>query len=443
VHNCFTNILTAKQRKNALGICSICSANKFVLQAAFKMAKNHGTTVLIESTSNQVDQFGGYTGMTPQQFVEHVSGIALTMDFPVDLLILGGDHLGPNVWQNESSQTAMEKARDQIHAYVTSGYRKIHLDTSMRCADDRGDQHTRLGTEIIAERAADLCWVAEQAYNNLKPEDPEPIYVIGSDVPLAGGAQEELAHIDLTAVEDVANTIELTQKAFYNRGLHAAWDRVLAVVVQPGVEFGDTIIIEYDREKARPLSEFIETYDKLIYEAHSTDYQKSESLRQMVQDHFAILKVGPWLTFALREAVFALALMESEWLGLKKGIVLSDILQIIDDTMLMTPSYWRQHYSGDESHLRFLRKYSYSDRIRYFWPNKTIAGSLDRLFNNIEQNPIPLCLLSQYMPVQYNAVRQGELDNNPLELIYSKIHEVINKYNYATGTVQKNNSLRN
>ena len=443
MHNVFTNILTAKHRKDALGICSICSANTYVLQAVFKRAKKYGANVLIESTSNQVDQFGGYTGMTPQHFIKYVSNIALGMDFPVEQLILGGDHLGPNVWQDETSKAAMAKARDQVQAYITAGYRKIHLDASMRCADDTGNSDAGLATEIVAERTADLCQVAEETFKNLKDKSPEPLYVIGSDVPIAGGAQEDLSHIEPTTVSSVAETIRLTQKAFYIRDLQAAWDRVVAIVVQPGVEYGDTKIIDYDREKARPLSEFIETFDKLIYEAHSTDYQRSKSLRHMVEDHFAILKVGPWLTFVFREALFALAMMESEWLGLKKGVVLSNLVQIIDDAMLNKPSNWRKHYSGNESHLKFLRKYSYSDRVRYFWPDKTITDSLNRLFNNIEQNPIPLCLLSQYMPVQYSAVRDGKLDNKPIDLIYSKIHEVIDKYYYATGTGQNNNSWKN
>ena len=44
----------------------------------------------------------------------------------------------------------------------------------------------------------------------------------------------------------------------------------------------------------------------LVFEAHSTDYQPPESLSRLVIDGFAILKVGPGLTFALREALYAL-----------------------------------------------------------------------------------------------------------------------------------------
>ena len=81
--------------------------------------------------------------------------------------------------------------------------------------------------------------------------------------------------------------------------------------MQPGVEFGDDFVLPYQPDAARELSKFIET-QPIIYEAHSTDYQTRQALKNLVRDHFAILKVGPALTFAFREAVFALAMMENE-----------------------------------------------------------------------------------------------------------------------------------
>lgn len=44
----------------------------------------------------------------------------------------------------------------------------------------------------------------------------------------------------------------------------------------------------------------VNDYSHLVFEAHSTDYQTKEAYKQLVHDHFAILKVGPALTFAMR-----------------------------------------------------------------------------------------------------------------------------------------------
>jgi len=431
--NPLKQLLNIHKEGQPVGIYSVCSANRYVLEAAMKQAKADNSILLIESTSNQVDQFGGYTGMTPAQFVSFVKKIAGEMALPFEKVILGGDHLGPNAWQTEAAESALEKSRQLIRAYVSAGFNKIHLDTSMRCADDPGNTHDPLDPKTIAERAADLCQAAEKTFTANAAHPHAPLYIIGTEVPIPGGAQEALSEIKPTEVESAAMTIELTRKAFFERGLDDAWERVIALVVQPGVEFGDAAIIEYDREKAKALSRFIEDSDHLVYEAHSTDYQTKEALQNMVEDHFAILKVGPWLTYALREAVFALADMEKEWLCARKNINLSNIKNIIDDVMQKNPGHWKKHYQGNENELFFARKYSYSDRIRYYWPNSEINNALELMIRNLSSNPLPLNLVSQYMPLQYQAIRNGQIKNTPLELIHHKIMEVTAFYSHATG----------
>jgi D-tagatose-1,6-bisphosphate aldolase subunit GatZ/KbaZ len=394
-------------------------------------AKADQGPVLIESTSNQVDQFGGYTGMNPRQFVEYVNQIAEVMDFPSEKIILGGDHLGPNVWQNEPADKAMAKARDLICAYIEAGYTKIHLDTSMRCADDDGDIGMPFDDEIVAERAAELCRVAEENYSKKTAGSPAPVYIIGTEVPIPGGAQEAESEVVPTSPEDAERTIAVTRQAFIEKTLQSAWERVIGVVVQPGVEFGDVQVFDYNRQKAKPLSELIEKYQTIVYEAHSTDYQRPKALKQMVEDHFAILKVGPWLTFALREAVFALAAMENEWLGNKSDVNLSGIVDTIENAMVENPKYWQKHYHGGDQELRYARRYSYSDRVRYYWPQPKIQKALKLLLENLSQHPVPLTLLSQYMPRQYHSVRAEKITNSPVEIIRDKIMEVTSCYAYA------------
>lgn len=415
-------------QNHSLGIYSVCSANRFVLTAAMKQALADHSGVLIESTSNQVDQFGGYSGMNPAQFAAFVHSIAREVHFPVDRIFLGGDHLGPNVWQNRRAAKALTFAGEQVNNYVQAGFRKIHLDTSMRCADDPAV----LTPATIAQRAAQLCQVAEGISvlnNGYKPV----YYVIGSEVPVPGGATEALSEIEPSAVESLQETIAETRAAFFERGLESAWERVIAVVVQPGVEFGNSLIVEYQREKAQPLSRAIEKYENLVYEAHSTDYQLPEKLKQMVEDHFAILKVGPALTFAFREAVFALADIEREILLRKKGVTLSNLKEVIDRAMMEKPEFWQKHYRGDAHSQALARKFSFSDRIRYYWPEPKVKTALDRLLKNLSPIEIPLSLLSQYLPVQYRRVREGKIRNNATSLILDKIMEITGSYAFATG----------
>jgi D-tagatose-1,6-bisphosphate aldolase subunit GatZ/KbaZ len=421
-------LLRANRGGEPAGIFSICSANMHVLEAGMHHAARKGMAVLIESTSNQANQFGGYTAMTPADFARFVKSVAEGVGFPAERIILGGDHLGPHVWQDEPAERAMEMARELVRSCVLAGYTKIHLDTSMRCGGDPGNAGVPLADELVTSRAADLCRVAERTHCTLPAGSPAPVYVIGTEVPPPGGIQAAESELPVTRVEDVARTLDLAHSAFSSSGLHEAWERVIAVVVQPGVEFGDDSVIEYDREKAQNLSRYAETERGLAYEAHSTDYQSSEKLKQMVEDHFAILKVGPWLTFAFREAIFALAQIEEEWLGRRRGITMSDIRSTIERVMIEDSRYWKKYYRGDESYICYARKYSFSDRCRYYWPRPEVQAALSRLLVNLSQAPIPLSLLSQYLPAQYDDVRQARIQNQPTPLIRAKITQVLDIY---------------
>jgi len=427
-------IVDAQAQHKALGTYAICSANPFVLEAAMKQARADGTAVLIESTSNQVDQFGGYTGMTPDRFVTFVGELARWVGLPSQQIILGGDHLGPNSWQKEPAAEAMRKACDLVAACVKAGYTKIHLDASMRLGDDPGDVHTPPPPDVVAARAADLCAVAEQFS---KKAAVKPVYVIGTEVPIPGGAQEVLHVLQATRVADARQTIQLARDAFRARGLDAAWDRVVALVVQPAVEFGDATVVDYDRSKAKPLAAFLKKRGGMVYEAHSTDYQPREALRQMVEDGFAILKVGPQLTYAFREALFALEAMEVEWLGHRADVTPSGLRDTLERVMLVQPGHWQKHYHGDAAALCHARKYSYSDRSRYYWPNAELQLSLERLIRNLTMNPVPMTLISQYMPAQYWAIREGRLSADPLNLIHDKIMEVTSLYAHACGVLKR------
>lgn len=305
-----------------------------MIESALRFDLNSGNKVLIEATSNQVNQFGGYTGIKPADFRDFVYGIAQEVDFPRERLILGGDHLGPNCWQNEPADTAMEKSVELIKAYVAAGFSKIHLDASMSCADDP----TPLDPMVVAKRAALLCQAAETTATD--EQKRHLTYVIGTEVPVPGGEASAINAVHVTREQDAARTMQTHQAAFRALGLDEALNRVIAIVVQPGVEFDHTQIIHYQPQAAKVLSDWIKE-TPMVYEAHSTDYQTRQAYRALVRDHYAILKVGPALTFALREAIFALAQMENELISPEQR---SRVLEIIDEVMLNEPGYWKKYY---------------------------------------------------------------------------------------------------
>jgi D-tagatose-1,6-bisphosphate aldolase subunit GatZ/KbaZ len=428
----FVSIMKGNKEGSKRGVYSICSSHEDVIIAGIRLAKEQGQFVLIESTSNQVDQYGGYTGMQPHEFVNYVKDLATRVEFPHTKILFGGDHLGPNAWQSLPSSEAMEKACVLVSKYVKAGYQKIHLDASMYCLDDEGDRSKPLSDTIVAQRAAFLAEAAERAWKESRGESEKPIYVIGTEVPIPGGAKEKECGVKPTSKSDAEKTIQVTQEAFEKIGLSDAFSRVVALVVQPGVEFGDDQVFQYNRDAALPLSRMIESQDSLVYESHSTDYQSRASLTALVEDHFCILKVGPWLTFAYREALFALECMEKE---LFKGTKtpLSNISKVLDDVMVENPNYWKKYYEGDDKEQAFKRLYSFSDRCRYYWPDSRLKGAVERLLSNIDSVDIPLSLLSQYLPNQYYKVMDEKLKRSAHDIVIDRIQDVMRIYSHACG----------
>ncbi|WP_387463686.1 D-tagatose-bisphosphate aldolase, class II, non-catalytic subunit [Photorhabdus sp. RM323S] len=406
----------------AVGIYSVCSAHSWVLESALRVAKERKTPILIEATSNQVNQFGGYTGMQPAQFRDAVWRQADLIGLARDRIWLGGDHLGPNAWQDRSAAEAMKLAETLIHDYVAAGFRKIHLDCSMSCADDP----IPLGDDEIAVRAARLCQVAERCWQQVGGESP--VYVIGTEVPVPGGAREALEGMQVTTPQAAATTLNVHQQAWRLAGLEQVWPRVIALVVQPGVEFDHHNVEHYQSERAAALSQYIESQPYLVYEAHSTDYQTAQAYRELVRDHFAILKVGPALTFALREALFALDKIDGEWNGEQTA---ANLCATLEQVMLEQPEYWNRYYQGTP-HQQFIdRQYSLSDRVRYYWPHPQVQQAVSILMDNLRRHPVALSLLSQYLPEQAQAVNAGRLANDPHAWVLDKIRSVLLSYAQA------------
>jgi len=350
------NLAVLRRSGAPKGIPSVCSSHPLVIRAAAREAARSEEPLLIEATCNQVNQFGGYTGMQPSDFVRRTLAIAREESLPPERLIFGGDHLGPNPWRKGSPDSAMRKAEQMVDAYVRAGFRKIHLDASIACAGEP----SALGDTVVAERAARLAAKAERAASASGCEPP--LYVIGTEVPPPGGAHHAIQEIEPTSLASVRNTLDIHRDQFKRHGLSDAFTRVIAMVAQPGVEFGNENVVLYDGAKACHLPALLGEEPRLVYEALSTDYQGPAALRELVEDGFAILKVGPELTFRLREALYGLDLIASD---MRPDYGARPLYAAMEETMLADPSHWESHYGGAPNSQRIERHYSFSDRIRY------------------------------------------------------------------------------
>lgn len=416
-------VTTLNRSGAAVAIPSVCSAHPDVIEASCRLALENGTALLVEATSNQVNQFGGYTGMKPLDFRLFVAEIAAKVGLGQDQLYLGGDHLGPQAWKSEPADSAMAKAEEMLAAYVAAGFTKIHLDCSEGCKGEPAS----VSDAVAAERASQLAAICEKA-----APDPEALtYVVGTEVPPPGGARAEDSHDILPTSPNAAKkTMQLHQEAFERRGIGHAWKRVAGLVVQPGLEFAPDHITRFHIKNPNELSSAIADCTHIAFEAHSTDYQKDEVFPELARRNFAVLKVGPALTFAWREGLFALDHIRA-WLLPEK----QSLQALIEAEMCRDPGYWRDHYLGNTTELRLLRAFSYADRIRYYWPKPYIANATNELIQDIDQAEVPDQLVSQYFgtDVQERAetiMRSGV----PLgrALLQAKVQAALQPYYFNT-----------
>ena len=404
----------------ACGIYSLCSAHPLAIRADLLHARRHqADCLLIEATCNQVNQEGGYTGMVPTAFRDFVYAIADQVGYPREKIVLGGDHLGPHPWQELPAEQAMSRAEELVAGYVRAGFRKIHLDCSMACAGDAAP----LDDATIARRSARLCGAAERAWRDSGGE--APVYVIGTEVPVPGGATHALTELTVTSAAAARATIEAHRAIFVEAGLEDAWTRVIAAVVQPGVEFDHHVVVDYQPARATELAAVVAEYPRFVFEAHSTDYQTPDALARLVQDHFAILKVGPAVTFALREALWALDAIEREWIRPEQA---GRLREVALSSMRGDPRHWLRHYPDDPVHRDFNLDYSLSDRIRYYWTRPDVARAQSQLFANLAKSPPPASLLSQYFPELYPSLRDGQIAAGPEALVTERIGRVLDGY---------------
>lgn len=330
-----------------VAIPSVCSAQPDVLRASLRRAKTLGQSVVIEATSNQVNQDGGYTGMRAADFVRFVHKIADQVGIDRGQVIFGGDHLGPQAWRSLPADQAMAKAKVLVRDYVASGIAKIHLDCSEGCAGEAA----QLDDAQTAERSAQLARICAETSDDL-------LFVVGTEVPPPGGARSD-EHEDIAPTQPAAAAATL---AAHGDTFGDLAPLIGGLVVQPGVEFAPMHVHHLPMDRDPGLLAALDDWPGVCLEAHSTDYQHPAAYPRLATLGFAFQKVGPALTFAYRQALYALdcaLTMAGRGTGLRAAM---------EQVMLDTPSAWQGHYHGDAADLAVQRHFGLADRIRYYWP---------------------------------------------------------------------------
>lgn len=407
------DIIKRNRAGQALAIPSVCSSQADVIRASLMRAQTLDRAVVIEATSNQVNQFGGYTGMRPDEFMAFVLGIARDAGVDRERIQFGGDHLGPQAWRDENSERAMAKAHDLVTAYVEAGFTKIHLDCSEGCAGEAA----QLDDEVTSERSAELARTCVGLADDL-------MFVVGTEVPPPGGARtDESGDIAATSPEAARSTLGLHMDKFGDMAT-----QIGGLVVQPGVEFSPMKIHHLPLDKDPKLIQAIVDWPSVCLEAHSTDYQHPSVFPRLARLGFAFQKVGPALTLAYRQALYSLDIVRSFSSGGDRKLSAA-----METAMLANPRYWQGHYHGDDEQLRQQRHYGLADRIRYYWPVLSVQAAVQQLVDDLPHRiPDPI-LWQVFCPTVLE--RAEDLTGTQIErLVRAQIQIALDPYFFDPST---------
>ncbi len=379
------------------GVVAVCTAHPMVIEAALTEAAATGQVAVIEATGHQVNQDGGYSGLSPDDFRALVLDIAEGLSFPFDRILFGGDHLGPAPWRHDTPENALDRAVEQVRAYVRAGFGKLHLDASTPCSGDP----VPLPPGLIAKRAAKLVKAAEDTAKELGLE--RPVYVIGSDAAPLVLASEAGMVPHPTTPQEAGETLRLHREAFGAQGQEEAFDRVVALVARPGTGFGHADVTPFDAAACAPLSHWRTETGGITLEAQAVDHQGAAALALMVRGGFGILKAGPGLTFALREALYGLDLIAGHYPGYRA----TALHTAMEAALQSAPANWQPYIGGTAAEQAIQRHYSYADRIRFYWTHPKAVAAVAALFAALDGVDIPPTLISQYLPRVLDAVVAG------------------------------------
>jgi D-tagatose-bisphosphate aldolase class II non-catalytic subunit len=410
-------IIARNRAGKPVAIPSVCTAHRDALEASLTLAETLDQPIVVEATSNQVNQDGGYTGLRPADFISFVKDIAEISHVSPERILFGGDHLGPQAWRKLPADQAMQKAHHMVADYAAAGFTKIHLDCSEGCAGEPA----QLPDEITATRSATLAATALKH----APNPDHLLFVIGTEVPPPGGARtDDHGDIPPTTPVSAKATLDAHRDAF--TAAQIPLDLIGGLVVQPGVEFSPMEVHHLPLARDPGLLAALTDWPGTCLEAHSTDYQHPDAYPRLAELGFAFQKVGPALTFAWREALYALDTIRAQT-GRAAGPSLPDSME---EVMLANPAHWQAHIHGSDQRLQ--RHFGLADRIRYYWPDPKAAAAVRRLMANLADMILPDPLLLAHFRADEIAIARESRHPLPRALALARVQTALRPY-FFTG----------
>lgn len=349
-------------------IFAACPNSLAVIRAALKSAKRSNAPIKFAATLNQVDLDGGYTGLTPQEFVRTIrlNATKLNVTSPVIIAI---DHGGPwlkdlhksEKWEYSRTMSAVKKS---FEAAVAAGYDLIHVDPTV----DITTCGKNISIEIVAERTLEL--ISHTENFRRKNNFPRIAYEVGT----------EEVHGGLADLNVFRRFLTLLKNGMKENDLGDVWP--CFVVGKVGTDLHTTT---FDPFVARQLSEIAGKYGSLIKGHYSDNVTNPEAYPE---SGMGAANIGPEFTEKEYDALIELERIQQILFTDGRIAKIINLKKCLWESVI-TSGRWRKWLQANEDPDNF---YSISpDRqewlvktgCRYIWEDPAVVATRSKLYQNL------------------------------------------------------------
>jgi tagatose-1,6-bisphosphate aldolase non-catalytic subunit AgaZ/GatZ len=385
-------------------IFAACPNSLSVIRAALKAARRCNAPVKFAATLNQVDLDGGYTGLTPSEFVKTINLHAQNLDV-VSPVIIAVDHGGP--WLKDIHRTGnwpfsktMSAVKQSFEAAIKAGYDLLHVDPTVDVTLPRGQN---ISIETVAERTLELIEHSEKFRrdNNY----PRISYEVGT----------EEVHGGLADLAVFRKFLELLKRGLEQKGLHDVWP--CFVVGKVGTDLHTTT---FDPSVARQLTEIAGQYGSLIKGHYSDNVTNPEAYPE---SGMGAANIGPEFTEMEYDALINLEQVQQTLFEEGKIARRAPMKEKLWEAVVQS-GRWRKWLNSDEDPDNFYANsgerqlWLVKTGCRYIWEEPEVVSTRTRLYQNLSL--------------------QGM---DPTGLVESSIESSMDRYFYKFNLVGLNNLL--
>jgi D-tagatose-1,6-bisphosphate aldolase subunit GatZ/KbaZ len=355
-------------------IFAACPNSMAVIRASLRSAKRNNAPIKFAATLNQVDTDGGYTGLTPGEFVKTIRQEADAIHF-TGPIIIAIDHGGPwlkdkHAKERWSYNDTMAAVKRSFEAAIAAGYHLIHVDPTI---DITLPKDKVIDIDIVADRTVDLIVHAE----NFRRENnyPRIAYEVGT----------EEVHGGLANVDVFRRFLDLLKKGLQENDLTDIWP--CFVVGKVGTDLHTST---FDPIVARELVSIAAKYGSYIKGHYSDNVTNPE---EYPASGIGAANVGPEFTEREYEGLVELCVLEERLFKHGKVAKPSNLKNILWQAVIAS-GRWKKWLIEGETSDDFYRnsgerqEWLVKTGCRYIWENAEVLASRSKLYRNLRLNGI-------------------------------------------------------